>query len=141
MDIGLKNAGGYLGKAYGAPLMVIWALGLCAAGQSSTMTGAYAGQWVMQGYLQLNIHPVKRAIITRSLALVPCLSVAIYFGDGNTGLDQLNEYLNVLQSLVLPFAVVPLLTFAGSPAVMGGGKLAFSQISWATNSQHYCMTV
>lgn len=118
-DIGLRTAGDYLGGAYGNVYRVVWALGLCAAGQSSTMTGAYAGQWVMQGYLQLNIHPVKRAVITRSLALVPCLSVAIYFGDGNTGLDQLNEYLNVLQSLVLPFAVVPLLAFAGSRAVMG----------------------
>lgn len=118
-DIGLRTAGDYLGNAYGDGFRIVWALGLCAAGQSSTMTGAYAGQWVMQGYLNLQIHPVKRAVITRSLALVPCLTVAVYFGDGNRGLDQLNEYLNVLQSLVLPFAVVPLLTFAGSRAIMG----------------------
>merc|ERR1712087_957089 len=77
LDIGLKNAGGYLGKAYGAPLMVIWALGLCAAGQSSTMTGAYAGQWVMQGYLALNIPQWKRVIVTRAIALVPVLFVSV----------------------------------------------------------------
>jgi len=118
-DIGLRNAGNYLGDAFGAPLKVIWALGLVAAGQSSTMTGAYAGQWVMQGYLQLQVKPWKRAIITRSMALVPTLTVAIYFGGGNTGLDVLNSYLNVLQSLVLPFAVVPLLTFAGARCIMG----------------------
>lgn len=117
--IGLENAGDYLGQAFGAPLRIIWALGLVAAGQSSTMTGAYAGQWVMQGYLQLQVKPWKRVLITRSMALIPTLSVAIYFGGGNTGLDAFNEYLNVLQSLVLPFAVVPLLTFAGARSVMG----------------------
>jgi len=135
-DVGLRTAGKYLGDAYGDVYRIVWALGLCAAGQASTMTGAYAGQWVMQGYLQLNIHPVKRAVITRSLALVPCLTVAVYFGDGNTGLDQLNEYLNVLQSLVLPFAVVPLLTFAGSQAIMGDFVLspAFKLLGWAATA-------
>lgn len=123
-EIGLKNAGNFLGDAFGEPLRIIWALGLCAAGQSSTMTGAYAGQWVMQGYLQLKVRPWKRAIITRSMALVPTLFVAFYFGGGNGGLDQLNSYLNILQSLVLPFAVVPLLTFAGSHIIMGDLLLA-----------------
>lgn len=117
--IGLRNAGGYLGKAYGEPMKIIWALGLVAAGQSSTMTGAYSGQWVMQGFLQLKVQPWKRALITRSLALVPCLLVAIYFGDATSGLDQLNQYLNVLQSLVLPFAAVPVVTFAAARNIMG----------------------
>jgi len=118
-QIGLKNAGSFLGKSFGQPLRIIWALGLCAAGQSSTMTGAYAGQWVMQGYLRLKVKPWKRAIITRSMALLPTLFVAIYFNQGQGGLDTLNSYLNILQSLVLPFAVVPLLLFAGSRSVMG----------------------
>lgn len=118
-QIGLRNAGTYLGDAFGAPLKVIWALGLCAAGQSSTMTGAYAGQWVMQGYLQLKVKPWKRAIITRSMALIPTLLVAVVFGGQNAGLDALNSYLNVLQSLVLPFAAVPLLTFASDRGLMG----------------------
>lgn len=118
-DVGLANAGWYLGQMYGQPLRVIWALGLVAAGQSSTMTGAYAGQWVMQGYLKLQVEPWIRAIITRSLALVPTLGVAIYFGGGHEGLDALNGYLNVLQSMVLPFAVIPLLTFAGARSIMG----------------------
>jgi len=132
-DIGLQNAGHYLGQEFGQPLRVIWALGLVAAGQSSTMTGAYAGQWVMQGYLNLRVKAWKRAIITRGVALVPCLGVAIYFGGGASGLDALNGYLNVLQSLVLPFALVPLLTFAGSERVMGK-ELALSRgvmaLSW-----------
>mmetsp|Transcript_54854 Transcript_54854/g.117110 ORF Transcript_54854/g.117110 Transcript_54854/m.117110 type:complete len:540 (+) Transcript_54854:240-1859(+) len=131
--IGLKNAGSYLGHHFGDGLRIIWGLGLCAAGQSSTMTGAYAGQWVMQGYLQLKVKPWKRAVITRSMALLPTLAVAAYFGSGNAGLDTLNSYLNILQSLVLPFAVVPLLTFAGSSAIMGDFSMsAFSRcLAWA----------
>jgi len=130
--IGLRNAGSFLGEAYGEPLRIIWALGLCAAGQSSTMTGAYAGQWVMQGYLQLKVKPWKRAIITRSMALVPCLLVSFYFGGNSGGLDELNSYLNILQSLVLPFAVVPLLSFAGSRGIMGGLALSASSkaLAW-----------
>mmetsp|Transcript_51474 Transcript_51474/g.129994 ORF Transcript_51474/g.129994 Transcript_51474/m.129994 type:complete len:535 (+) Transcript_51474:102-1706(+) len=118
-QIGLKNAGSFLGDHFGDPLRIVWALGLCAAGQSSTMTGAYAGQWVMQGYLQLQVKPWKRAIITRSMALVPTLAVSVYFGGGHSGLDSLNSYLNVWQSIVLPFAVVPLLSFASSRTIMG----------------------
>lgn len=128
-ELGLRNAGQYLGEAFGKPLQFIWALGLVAAGQSSTMTGAYAGQWVMQGYLNLQVAPWRRAVITRSMALVPCLAVSIYFGDGTSGLDALNEYLNVLQSLVLPFALVPLISFARSKAVMG--ELVLSPVSAA----------
>eukprot|EP00929_Paragymnodinium_shiwhaense_P058201 TRINITY_DN29148_c1_g1_i1.p1 TRINITY_DN29148_c1_g1~~TRINITY_DN29148_c1_g1_i1.p1 ORF type:complete len:560 (-),score=91.01 TRINITY_DN29148_c1_g1_i1:58-1737(-) len=121
-QIGLKNAGQFLGEAFGEPLRIIWALGLVAAGQSSTMTGAYAGQWVMQGYLDLKVVAWKRAIITRGMALVPCLVVAKFFGgETNSGmsLDSLNGYLNVLQSFVLPFALVPLVVFASSENIMG----------------------
>jgi natural resistance-associated macrophage protein len=117
--IGLANAGSYLGDKYGDALQIIWGLGLVAAGQSSTMTGAYAGQWVMQGYLALKVKPWKRALITRSMALMPCLLVAAWAGHRRNALDELNEYLNVLQSLVLPFALVPLLTFAGARSIMG----------------------
>lgn len=125
--IGLKNAGTFLGDRYGGALRIIWGFGLCAAGQSSTMTGAYAGQWVMQGFLQLQVKPWKRAIITRSMALVPTLFVAFYFGGQRSGLDDLNSSLNVLQSLVLPFAVVPLLSFAGSSKIMGELSLSPSK--------------
>jgi len=131
-DIGLGSAGHYLGDRYGDLMRIIWALGLCAAGQSSTMTGAYAGQWVMQGYLQLQVKSWKRAIITRSMALFPTLLVAFYFGGGGSGLDAFNECLNLLQAVVLPFAVVPLLTFAGSRSIMGDLVLsrAFLVLGW-----------
>eukprot|EP00434_Breviolum_minutum_P042352 symbB.v1.2.037693.t1/scaffold5636.1/size25103/1 len=79
----------------------------------------------MQGYLQLQVAPWKRALITRSMALVPCLLVAVYFGGKRDGLDVLNGYLNILQSVVLPFAAIPLLSFAGSFRIMG--RLALSK--------------
>ncbi|CAE7533887.1 NRAMP3 [Symbiodinium natans] len=138
--IGLANAGQYLGEAFGQPMKIVWALGLCAAGQSSTMTGAYAGQWVMQGYLDLKVAPWKRAIITRSMALIPCLSVAVYFGGQRDGLDILNTYLNVLQSVVLPFAAVPLLTFAGSKRIMDHLVLSTTSLvaAWLATSLCVC---
>lgn len=117
--LGLANAGEYLGDSFGSAIRMIWALGLVASGQSSTMTGAYAGQFAMQGFLNLKIASWKRAVITRCFALVPCLSVACMFGSGHSGLDKLNSYLNILQSFVLPFAVVPLLTFCSSTHLMG----------------------
>jgi natural resistance-associated macrophage protein len=122
-ELGLSSAGFQLGEAFGSPLRVVWALGLVASGQSSTMTGTYAGQWVMQGYLNLKVKPWKRAVITRGLALVPTLAVAIYVRGSSGGLDTLNGFLNVLQSFVLPFALVPLLFFAGSRSVMGSMAL------------------
>jgi natural resistance-associated macrophage protein len=54
-DIGLENAGQFLGRTYGPAMVYIWALGLLAAGQSSTMTGTYTGQFVMQGYLNMKV--------------------------------------------------------------------------------------
>jgi len=142
-QIGLKNAGDFLGNQYGDAFKIIWGVGLVAAGQSSTMTGAYAGQWVMQGYLQLKVKPWLRAIITRSMALVPCLSVAMYFGGEAQGLDTLNSFLNVLQSLVLPFAAVPLLRIGGSGVIMG--DLALTPVTkiatWTATALIMCANV
>lgn len=134
--MGLANAGDYLGDSFGSAIRMIWALGLVASGQSSTMTGAYAGQFAMQGFLNLRIASWKRAVITRCFALVPCLFVAYMFGGGHSGLDALNGYLNVLQSFVLPFAVVPLLTLCGSAGLMG--RLVLSNgakaVAWVSAS-------
>ncbi|KAG2430797.1 hypothetical protein HXX76_009773 [Chlamydomonas incerta] len=123
-DIGLQSAGRYLGDTYGGAVVYIWALGLLAAGQSSTMTGTYTGQFVMGGYLDLKVSPWARVAITRAVAIAPTLAVALLCGgaggDGDgSALDQLNQGLNLLQSIQLPFALVPVLTFTASPAVMG----------------------
>lgn len=84
----------------------MWAC-ICA-GQSSTITGVYTGQFVMSGFLNLRISQWKRISITRSVALVPTLLVSLlYRQPGGTELDILNEWLNVLQSVQIPFALLP----------------------------------
>lgn len=136
--IGLENAGQYLGERFGHHMAFIWAIGLLAAGQSSTMTGTYAGQFVMSGFLKLKIKPTTRALLTRAVALVPTLFVAIRARDDSTKLDQLNQGLNILQSVQLPFAVVPLLLFTSNSEIMGGKKYTtpryINTIAWVVST-------
>ena len=123
--IGLANAGAYLAEKFGAGMGVVWALGLLSAGVSSTMTGTYAGQFVMSGFLELRIGPLRRAALTRAVALVPTLAVALAFDQttsgGSSSLDTLNQWLNILQSVQLPFAIIPLLFLTANPGVVGLG--------------------
>ena len=64
-DITLENAHKSLAKSFGSSAKIIWAIGLMAAGQSSTMTGTYAGQFVMQGFINLHVPVYVRVLITR----------------------------------------------------------------------------
>ena len=80
-----------------------------AAGQSSTMTGTYAGQFVMQGFINLHIPTYLRVFVTRSIAIIPAIIVAFI---GN--LDSLQGFLNILQAIQLPFALIPLLKFSSN---------------------------
>ncbi|KAL8151759.1 hypothetical protein V2J09_021567 [Rumex salicifolius] len=124
--IGLSNAGYYLQQKYGDgvfPILYIWAVGLLAAGQSSTMTGTYAGQFIMSGFLNLRLKKWMRALITRSCAIVPTIVVALFFDTSDDTLDVLNEWLNVLQSVQIPFAVIPLLCLVSKEEIMGVFKI------------------
>ncbi|XP_057294265.1 natural resistance-associated macrophage protein 2-like isoform X2 [Hydractinia symbiolongicarpus] len=114
----LFNGGIFLGCEFGLAAMYIWAIGLLAAGQSSTMTGTYSGQFAMEGFLKLRWSRWKRVLLTRSLAIVPTL--ALTFSEGINRLTGMNDWLNVLQSLQLPFAILPLLTFTNDKTVMKG---------------------
>lgn len=122
-DIGLRNAGTYLGDQFGKHMEVIWAIGLLAAGSTSTMSGTLAGQHVMSGYLRLYWSPLKRALFTRAVALGPTLLVAFASDKSgkydDTSLDALSQWVNILQSITLPFAVLPLVTFTSSRQIMG----------------------
>ena len=124
--IGLVNAGQFLQEKFGGglfPILYIWGIGLLAAGQSSTITGTYAGQFIMGGFLNLRIKKWLRALITRSFAIVPTIIVALVFETSDGALDTLNEWLNILQSIQIPFAVIPLLYLVSKEQVMGVFKI------------------
>jgi manganese transport protein len=96
---------------------ILFAIALIAAGQSSTITGTLAGQIVMEGYLQLRINPLLRRFITRIIAITPAvLTILIY---GNEKIDALLVLSQVILSVQLGFAVIPLIHFVSDKATMG----------------------
>ncbi|KAI9981494.1 hypothetical protein PInf_009247 [Phytophthora infestans] len=96
-------------------------IGLAQAGEAvrSTMTGTYAGQFVMEGFLDIRIAAWKRVALTRGVALIPAILVALICQDRQFQSDRFNELLNVLQSVQFPFALLPLLAFTTSTRLMG----------------------
>lgn len=96
---------------------ILFAIALIAAGQSSTITGTLAGQIVMEGYLQLRINPLLRRLITRMIAITPAiLTILIY---GNDKIDALLVLSQVILSVQLGFAVIPLIHFVSDKNTMG----------------------
>jgi natural resistance-associated macrophage protein len=120
VEIGLVDAGRLLSEKYGRGPALVWAGGLLAAGLSATCTGTFAGQHVAVGFLRLrSISPLKRALATRAVALGPTLLAAARAGAHPASLDALSQWINVLQAIQLPFALVPLLVLTSDPSVMG----------------------
>ncbi|KAF7047876.1 hypothetical protein CFC21_056733 [Triticum aestivum] len=137
--IGLENAGQYLQEKFGGdyfPILSIWGVGLLAAGTSSTITGTYAGQFIMDGFLNWRLKKWMRAMITRSFAIVPTIVVALYFNASESALDVLNEWLNVLQSVQIPFSLIPLITLVSKEQVMGVFKIGLTTqiVTWTVAS-------
>jgi manganese transport protein len=95
----------------------IFGLALLASGQSSTLTATLAGQIVMEGFLQLRIPSWLRRLATRLIAIVPALIAIAFFGESSTG--KLLVFSQVILSLQLPFAVIPLVMFTGDRRIMG----------------------
>ncbi|KAG7398058.1 hypothetical protein PHYBOEH_011789 [Phytophthora boehmeriae] len=118
-QVGLKEAGEAVSRSLGHYAKIIWAVGLVASGQASTMTGTYAGQFVMEGFLDLRIASWKRVAITRTMALGPALVVALLTEYAGFHSDIVSQMINVMQSVQLPFALIPLLTFTTSKRIMG----------------------
>ncbi|KAJ3187563.1 hypothetical protein HK101_009365 [Irineochytrium annulatum] len=114
----LKDAYLLLSRHLGPAAGVAFAAALLFAGQSSTITGTIAGQIVMEGFLghRFKISPWLRRLSTRSLAIIPAMTVAILSGE--QGMNQLLVASQVVLSVQLPFAVWPLVWFTGSRAVM-----------------------
>ncbi|XP_023715760.1 protein Malvolio isoform X2 [Cryptotermes secundus] len=117
VDADLFKGGVFLGCAFGAAAMYIWGVGILAAGQSSTMTGTYAGQFAMEGFLNLQWSRWKRVLFTRTIAVVPTFFVAFYLDINN--LTGMNDLLNAVMSLQLPFATIPTIAFTSNPQIMG----------------------
>ncbi|RMB90583.1 hypothetical protein DUI87_33045 [Hirundo rustica rustica] len=116
LEVDIYKGGVVLGCYFGPAALYIWAIGILAAGQSSTMTGTYSGQFVMEGFLNLRWSRFARVLLTRSIAITPTLFVAIF--QDVEHLTGMNDFLNVLMSLQLPFALIPVLTFTSLPGVM-----------------------
>ncbi len=96
---------------------ILFAVALIAAGQSSTITGTLAGQIVMEGHLHLRINPLLRRLITRLLAIIPAVLVIGLSGEGQV--DHLLVLSQVVLSLQLGFAVIPLIHFVSDKKKMG----------------------
>jgi len=113
---------------------ILFAVALIAAGQSSTITGTLAGQIVMEGYLNLRIQPWVRRIITRLIAIVPALIVIVIFGEGITG--KLLILSQVILSLQLGFAIIPLIHFVSDKSKMKGFHISKTTqiVSWSVAS-------
>lgn len=101
---------------------ILFAVALIAAGQSSTITGTLAGQIIMEGYLNLRIQPWIRRIITRLIAIVPAVVVISIFGESITG--KLLILSQVILSLQLGFAIIPLIHFVSDKTKMKGFEIS-----------------
>ncbi len=95
----------------------LFAIALIAAGQSSTITGTLAGQIVMEGYLRLRINPWMRRLLTRLVAIVPAVAVILINGEKN--INDLLVLSQVVLSLQLGFAIIPLIHFVSDKNKMG----------------------
>jgi manganese transport protein len=114
----LREAQRLLSPLLGTSLAgILFAVALLAAGQSSTITGTLAAQIVMQGFLGLRGSPMTVRMVTRGIAMLPAVLVLALLGDDST--VMLLVATQVVLSLQLPFALVPLIRFTSSRQVMG----------------------
>jgi len=113
----IQDAYKLLTPLLGAGASAVFAFALLASGQNSTLTGTLAGQIVMEGFLDLRMRPWMRRLITRGIAIVPAVVVAVLYGESGTA--RLLVLSQVILSLQLSFAVFPLVQFTSERAKMG----------------------
>ncbi|EXB60116.1 Metal transporter Nramp5 [Morus notabilis] len=119
-DLTLNSASFLLQNVLGKSSKIIYAIALLASGQSSAITGTYAGQYIMQGFLDLKMKTWMRNLMTRSIAITPSLIVSII--GGSSGAGRLIIIASMILSFELPFALIPLLKFSSSATKMGPHK-------------------
>jgi manganese transport protein len=131
-DIGLDNASELLANVFhGKWAGVIFGIALLASGQSSTITGTLAGQYVMDGYLEMRMPGWLRNLVTRGAAIAPSLIIALAFDEH--GSDWLIVFSSVLLALQLPFTLIPLLRITNDEQWMGRehvNSLMMQAIGW-----------
>merc|ERR1711937_459633 len=103
---------------------IMWGIALIAAAQSSCITTTYSGQFVMDGFLKINIPKWSRAIITRCVAVVPCVAVAAAFTNDTKALETMVDIVNSSLAFLLPFALIPLVKLTCSKQYMGEDYVA-----------------
>ena len=113
----IKEAHRLLPSFLGNVAPVLFAVALISSGQSSTVTGTLAGQIVMEGYLRLRINPMLRRLITRLIAIIPAFFAILIYGE--TEADTLLVLSQVILSLQLGFAIIPLIHFVSDKSTMG----------------------
>lgn len=130
---GIEDAHHLLAPLLGSTLApILFAIALIASGQSSTITGTLAGQIVMEGYLHLRIQPWLRRLLTRMMAIIPAFLTILYAGA--RAADELLILSQVILSLQLGFAIIPLIHFVSDRRKMGEFAIGFwiKIASWAT---------
>lgn len=130
-NLDLNGSAFLLKQVLGKWSSTVFAVALLASGQSSTITGTYAGQYVMQGFLNLKMKPWLRNLITRGIAMVPSLIVSLI--SGSSGAGKLIIISSMILSFELPFALIPLLKFTSSRTKMGPHKnsITIAVSAWA----------
>ena len=129
----IQDAFKLLSPVLGVPVAsTLFALALLASGQNSTLTGTLAGQIVMEGFLRIRLRPWLRRLITRGIAIIPAVIVTAIYGESGTA--SLLVLSQVILSLQLSFAVIPLVMFTGDRRKMGSfvNPAWVKALAWAT---------
>ncbi len=124
----LQYAPEMLKQVLGSSAKGFFAAALLASGQSSTITGTYAGQFVMDGFLELRVNPVLRAAVTRMCAILPSLAVVLIAGDSYS--ESLIVISSTVLAIQLPYALIPLIKFTASPNMMGPMAVPTTQLKF-----------
>jgi manganese transport protein len=113
---------------------ILFGVALLASGQNSTLTGTLAGQIVMEGFLNIRLKPWLRRLITRMIAIIPAVVVTLIYGEKGTG--ELLILSQVILSLQLSFAVIPLVMFTSDKSKMGefANKTWVKWLAWFVTS-------
>ncbi|SDQ28901.1 Nramp family divalent metal transporter [Carnobacterium viridans] len=139
---GIEDAYALLAPTIGASIAsTLFAIALLASGQNSTITGTLSGQIVMEGFIHLRVKPWVRRIITRLLAVIPVFIVTIIAGENGT--TNLLIFSQVILSMQLPFALVPLVLFTSDKHKMGSfvNSTWVKLVAWTATVIIICLNV